>query len=629
MADAFLEIGFDDEKVRKGLDSLEKDAAKSGKGIGSALGNLAGGLTPIGLALTGINQGLELAGKLATGVKAALNFSFEIARDAEAIASINRQFEMLTDRAGVAGDALRDALMQSSGGLLDDDDVMKAANKALIEMGDSAAKLPQIMEIASKAARMNFGDIASNFEAINQAIMSGNTRALKNIGIFIDADRAVKDFARAHGQAAEAITETGRQQAILEAVLKKGGEAFKGVSPVQPVTDAFTKMKVAIGDAADEMKIAFTTVFGPTLEKMANQVATVAERFSKTLAFMFKSDEERQAQIKQMVEDQQKAQISSAVKGLDLSGVRGLPTAPVTINTGGDNKPGETDSGAGKNLFDPKIAAQRKAQLEQQLLGFNQARFAAEQALIANSEDSATKITQLDRLAAEQRDLIAQEFEMKKQTLRAQNDATHLMSKQQLAQAELQIEQEKQLRLAAIQDESVKRQKAAQAEVNQALNNTFRNVAVSAIATFGAALVKGTKAFEEFGKNFLGTIGDLAIQIGTFMLFGAQGLLALYSGNPAGAMMFGAALIAIGGALKALAGNGSSADGGGGVASSASTGASSDMTTQPDLEEQKAKTEVHVNIQGNVLDRRESGIAIVEMLNEHFSANDGRLVSAV
>jgi hypothetical protein len=52
----------------------------------------------------------------------------------------------------------------------------------------------------------------------------------------------------------------------------------------------------------------------------------------------------------------------------------------------------------------------------------------------------------------------------------------------------------------------------------------------------------------------------------------------------------------------------------------------SPMTELPETEENKKQTNVTINVQGSILDRRESGLAIAEILGEFFGASDGRLV---
>lgn len=162
------------------------------------------------------------------------------------------------------------------------------------------------------------------------------------------------------------------------------------------------------------------------------------------------------------------------------------------------------------------------------------------------------------------------------------------------------------------------------------LGKTVHQVMVTglgnAFQAMGAALAKGENAFEAFGKAILGVFGDLAIQVGSFFLL--QGIANLASLNPIGFAQIagGLALITLGGALKALAG------GGGGGSKPAEANASGTASTpggdsfakpETQLGEQKAedRTKVQVNIQGNVLDRRQTGLEIAEAINEAFGSN--------
>lgn len=159
----------------------------------------------------------------------------------------------------------------------------------------------------------------------------------------------------------------------------------------------------------------------------------------------------------------------------------------------------------------------------------------------------------------------------------------------------------------------------------------FSNGVAGSFASIGAALVNGDDAFEAFGKSILGVFGDLAIQLGTFYF--TLGLANLFLNPPAAATQLagGAALIVLGGALKAIAGGGGAA-----APATPSAGASSpssfdaNVTGQDSFQEQPetsaSEQRVVVNIQGNVLDRRETGLEIAEVLNETFGTNGVRIV---
>lgn len=163
----------------------------------------------------------------------------------------------------------------------------------------------------------------------------------------------------------------------------------------------------------------------------------------------------------------------------------------------------------------------------------------------------------------------------------------------------------------------------------------------NAFASMGAALVKGENGFAAFGKAMIGVLGDIAIQAGsTFISLGIAKAIASLGSDPSAYALIGAgaALAVLGGALKAYAGGGggggpaavssAGADAsGGGVAASGGTGtAQSDQATSfNDTERGAVGTKVEVNVQGNVFDRRETGLMIADVLNESFGSNGVQL----
>jgi len=70
------------------------------------------------------------------------------------------------------------------------------------------------------------------------------------------------------------------------------------------------------------------------------------------------------------------------------------------------------------------------------------------------------------------------------------------------------------------------------------------------------SLAKGENVFENFGKFLLQTVGDLAIQLGSFFIAEGIAVEALNAISGTGAIAAGAALVALGSLLKAAAGGG-------------------------------------------------------------------------
>jgi hypothetical protein len=119
------------------------------------------------------------------------------------------------------------------------------------------------------------------------------------------------------------------------------------------------------------------------------------------------------------------------------------------------------------------------------------------------------------------------------------------------------------------------------------------------------SLAKGEDVFSNFGKFLLSTIGDLAVQLGSFFI--AQGIAveAMNAVSGTGAIAAGAALVALGSLLKAASGGGgASASAGGGGGSSSTPTFQSDEPTGEFLEEGAAastpQTVVNFNVDGNI-----------------------------
>lgn len=159
----------------------------------------------------------------------------------------------------------------------------------------------------------------------------------------------------------------------------------------------------------------------------------------------------------------------------------------------------------------------------------------------------------------------------------------------------------------------------------QAFNSIGQGVG-NAFAAFGRAIVSGENKLEAFANAFLATIGQTAIQVGTSFILTGIGYSVLGDPRGPGLISAGAALATFGGVLSALSGGAPSGAGAGGsAATGGGTGTDQNLETF-DPVEQKPQTQVAINIQGNVLDRRETGLEIARIIQESFDNNDAILV---
>ena len=176
-------------------------------------------------------------------------------------------------------------------------------------------------------------------------------------------------------------------------------------------------------------------------------------------------------------------------------------------------------------------------------------------------------------------------------------------------------------------DDMAKRAEA----MNKVISSAVAGGISSAIQRIIGAVAAGRASFENFVKIVMSIMGDMAINVGTTLIGAGIGIEALKSLGGSAAVAAGVGLVAVGSILKALAGDG----GGGGQTASAGgggggfTGGSPSTVTEAVDQEIQQNQRVVVNIQGNVLDRRETGLAISEIIQESFDSQRTKVVGAV
>lgn len=173
--------------------------------------------------------------------------------------------------------------------------------------------------------------------------------------------------------------------------------------------------------------------------------------------------------------------------------------------------------------------------------------------------------------------------------------------------------------------------KVSATNIAQILNQNIVAGFSNSFAAVGGALVKGENAFAAFGKSILKALGQVLIQFGSMLIAIGVGLSTvpfLFGLQGPAAIAAGIAATILGGALMALGGGGdagpAASGGGGGVASGNSPGIAPAFDAgqqQAQIQNKEPQTAVHVTIQGNVLDRRETGLAIADVINEVFGSN--------
>lgn len=618
---------------------LEKDVPESAKkGSNEVLGYLTESLDK------GFGDGaLKFIGKwgpqvaiVATGlatIRAGIHAIFE----GEQLAALNQQFELLATNAGLSAEALKQGLATSSGGLINEQELITSANKAIVELGQSAKQLPEIMDLARKSSAVFGTSITEQFDRISAAIATGNARALRNVGIVVDQNKAFKEFAQSLGVGVDALSRAGRAQAILDAAITQGKESLNGINlNIKENTNNWLQIKAAISDVGDIITKVVNDIFGPMLGKLTGYLRDAALGFRDIVAaHLGEGSTQAKAKI---------ALLNNEIHGLEKALFRInntpslVPTGPITAKLNAEimekmnmvkqlqkeidalGKSGTTDK---TKFVDPEKVAADNAKIAAEYNKLN-TQLIAEQLKHNQDEDD------IQRLHALQIENTIKETNQQEENFRREFYQKGLVSKSQYDQAILLMEEQKNAKIKNLMTEAAH----SENEITKTVRSGIVQGLTAAFSGLGKALVTSGNGFKALSDAVIQAIGAIAIQVGTLLVtmglgFESIGLvMPTWAAAGAGAVIEGLALITLGGALEASASGGSPGGGGGGGGDSTGSIAGSPIGQNTPTDRPQG-TQVQVHVYGNVLDNRQTGLALVDAMNEAFHSNGTILASTV
>lgn len=618
--------------------------------------------------LTKVGTTVGLVGAAFFALKTTMDMVFE----GENIKAINQQFEFLAKNSGIAGDAMKESLTKAADGLIDDTKLLEIASQAFVKMGDNASRLPEIMELAKKSTQVFGGELSSNFEGLTNAISNMNVRQLKAYGIVIDSEKAMKAYAKSIGTTVDQLSESGKQQAFMNAALAKGESAFKGFTgEIKKNQNEFQRMKVILSEIKESFVIIFEKTVGPIISKVFGEMSKWL-KIIKDEVVALNSDwgentEATKAQINSLnreLEKKQKylTQINETLKESKDPGViamneilkkqtqeqivaieaeiNGLNSKKKSLEETTEAQKKAADEarlsgGAGSSKVDTELSKKHQDEFMKSLEQMNLARVEME-------EKNATDIDTVNYLHAEKREIIDKEFEARKAELHSSGKYNSI----ELAAFDEQLNLQKNTRLAELDDELEKKRTAAldryaernketakgfiggwQSATQQAINDNknmakvgefaFNTLKTRAAAAF-KAMGDGSKTGAEAMKGFIfGALSDIATMKGEVML--AEGIGTF---NPI-QIAEGGALIALGGLIGSMAGSSGAAasaggSSGGGVGASSSVGGPD--VSKPEVPAQKKA--VSIQVMGNYFETEQTKTKLVEMIRDASDATD-------
>lgn len=656
-------MGDDSKRTGFVLDLDNKEFVKKLRESLGLMGELgkADSLKDLGGMFIKIGTLAGVAGAAILAAKAALDWTEE----AEKIRQIENSFYALADSVHVSADAIRDGLVREARGLIDTTDLLQAANKAMISLGENSERIVDVMSVSRKATAVFGGELLDNFEKINLALSTGNNRALRQFGIVVDSEEAQKKYAKSIGTTVEYLNDAGKKQAFFNEALDQANKRFKGVDETSVQTSKnLTKIKVAFNELGETAVLAWDKIAGPTVRAATKAVADAMQGLSDRAKAAFGSGVE-QAEAKRRVLEREietlkelsaRTEATNQKYGIDLNThaealkrkqaelvklneeeekadmrdmKRRQAAGPKEVEKTPDDHENLAKKAADKLKFERDIEAIRIKRLEADL-------------------EAATTEQQVNMVFAEREISLRNQAELEKARLKKEGLDTHLIDQQQYAAAveniELTLNDKLKFMAQDLQDARIKAlenaQRAAQttsegmaaafalgsARAKADLTNygktgeiVFGAVKKNAVNAF-RAMGDGSKTAGEAMRGFiLGAIADTAEAKGAEML-----LAGIWPPNPA-AIAAGGALIALASALRAQAEGQSKVAGVGGAASGGGSEPSAPGVDKPEAQEPQQRKAVTLNIYGSYYETEQTRTRLMEMIRESGDYTDFNL----
>lgn len=548
-----LEIVMDDGSIKRAFGTIKKEADETSSIFANAFKINS---------ITDLTSAINLAQRALNTFKNTADALINEVISGEKIDAITQRFQLLAQASGVGADALSAGIAKAVDGTVDMEAALQATSSSLINLQTGLTQIPELFELARKSSLLFGGDTLANFERLQQAILSGNTRSLRELGLFINSTATIDNYEKALGAAAGGLTEAGRQQAILNEILKVGNDRFQSVNAsITPVEEAVKKLGVSYGEVGDTIAQATNNAFGNYFNQLLSNAARSLDVLNIKLGELLLGKTPTAAENVKLLNDQMR----ELEKSLLMSQVRGDVDRAAQIMA-------EIDALKQKQIIEQSIINQQATKNAQDL---------------QEQQSNNTKLIQTYQIT----DAMRQQFQV--------IDDYQKKIKQAL---ELSEQQAKQLG----------------ATVKAALTNAI----AQSVQSMVMAIMKGGNVLSAMGSTILGVFGDLAIQTGTILIGIGIGIESLKTLSGFAAIAAGIGLVAIGSVLKALSGGSGANEGvtanGGGVAFTGNQQLPGEqgLTSFQAAERQAPNTVVNFTVQGDILDSDSTQQRIVSLLND-------------
>lgn len=190
------------------------------------------------------------------------------------VADVENAFKRLTGQIGVSADELQNRFSEALGGTLSSFETTRKANELLVA-GINPDKFDELAQAARALADTLGIDTKQALDQVGDALLRGNDRALKAIGVHVDLTKANKDYADSVGKTVEQLSEAERLQASRSVMIAEMETQLTRLGKVEnDAADNVAKIKNNLIDFRDEAAKSIAQI------KLLNDALAILANFS-------------------------------------------------------------------------------------------------------------------------------------------------------------------------------------------------------------------------------------------------------------------------------------------------------------------------------------------------------------
>lgn len=221
----------------------------------------------------GIQGGLVPAYATLAANVFAITAAFGALQRAAQVEQLVEGFTFLGNIAGRTATVVAESLVKITDNALSMEQALRAASAGM-SAGFSTTELEGLTQVAKNAAQALGRDVGDATDRLIRGVGKLEPEILDELGIFVRLEPAVQKFATALGKNANALTETERRQAFLNAALEQGEKKFGSLTG-QVDVNPYDKLAASFANLTKIFFNFINTGLGPIVEFFANNMTAL------------------------------------------------------------------------------------------------------------------------------------------------------------------------------------------------------------------------------------------------------------------------------------------------------------------------------------------------------------------